>query len=403
MEVATTGAAVGGGAVGRDGSGRAVFVDDALPGEVVLVRLDLVRRRHARGRVQEVFDPSPSRIVPPCPELLAGCGGCDAQHATIDEQIAMKRTVVTDVFERIARIPAPEVAVRPLPPWAYRTTLRVGVFDGRPAFRSRRSHSLHPVATCMVAHPLLDELVREGAFGSAREVILRVGARTGERMAVIDGSLDGVRFPDDVLLEPAGPHRGGPPPAIHEIVDGHRFRVSAGAFFQSGPDGADALVDEVRRMLTGAGAGHPGATVVDLYAGVGLLGAVAVHPDATLIAVESNRRAAADARHNLSVRGGPTQVVAVSVADWTPHRADAVIADPSRSGLERAGAERVLATGAGAVVLVSCDAGALGRDVGLLVAGGYRVEEVTLVDLFPQTHHVEVVTLLTRAESAPAG
>lgn len=398
VEVHTTGAAVGGGAVGRDATGRAVFVDDALPGEVVIVRLDRVRRRYARGRIVEVLDASPSRVAPPCPEVLAGCGGCDLQHATLDEQLRMKAAVVADAFERIGGVPVPELAVKPLPTVGYRSTMRLGVEDGRASFRGRRSHELHPVDSCMVAHPLLDELVREGRFGSAREVTLRVGVRTGERMAVIDGPLEEVRLPDDVVLAAAGPNRGGPPHVLHEIVAGHRFRISAGSFFQSGPEGADALVAEVRRMLVDTGGGGSERTIVDLYAGVGLFGATAVESAATLVAVEGNRRAAADARQNLSSRVGPTQVVARSVEDWTPRRADVVIADPARSGLGRVATEHVIATGAPAVVLVSCDAGSLGRDVGLLTAGGYRTEEATVVDLFPNTHHVEVVTRLTRDE-----
>lgn len=395
VEVRTTGAAVGGGAVGRDPGGRAVFVDDALPGELVVVRLDRVRRRYARGRAVEVLEASPSRVAPPCPEVLAGCGGCDLQHATLDEQHSMKRAVVADVFERIAGVAAPDISLRALPSAGYRSTLRVGVVDGRAAFRSRGSHHLHAVESCMVAHPLLDELVSEGRFGSAREVTLRVGVRTGERMAVIDGPLAGVRLPPDVVQARAGARGGGAPPFIHEIVDGTRFRISAGSFFQSGPEGAEALTAEVRRTLDASGWSATPGTVVDLYAGVGLLGATAVDPAANLVAVEGSRRAAADARHNLSFRSGATETVAVAVEEWTPRPAEVVIADPSRSGLQRIGVERVLATGAATVVLVSCDAGALGRDAGLLVAGGYRVDEVTVVDLFPHTHHVEVVTRFT--------
>jgi tRNA/tmRNA/rRNA uracil-C5-methylase (TrmA/RlmC/RlmD family) len=163
--------------------------------------------------------------------------------------------------------------------------------------------------------------------------------------------------------------------------------VSAGSFFQSGPAAAGAIAEAVA-----AAAGGGIARIADLYAGVGLLGGVmAARHGAELVAVESGRSAAADARHNLRDLGA--RVINAQVARAAPlGPADLVIADPPRTGLGPAAVSGVAAIGAPVVVLVSCDPASLARDAGLLGAAGYRLEGVQVVDAFPGTFHVEAVS-----------
>jgi 23S rRNA (uracil1939-C5)-methyltransferase len=174
------------------------------------------------------------------------------------------------------------------------------------------------------------------------------------------------------------------------MVAGRRWRISAESFFQGRPDGAEALVDAVVAALGDALV--DGATVADLYSGVGLFaGVLGERTGGRVVAVESNRSAVADARINLADLGG-ARIVRSDVRRWRPSAADVVVADPSRHGLGAEVAARIGATGARALALVSCDPGALGRDAGLLAAAGWRLRSVGLVDLFPHTAHVEVVT-----------
>jgi 23S rRNA (uracil1939-C5)-methyltransferase len=179
--------------------------------------------------------------------------------------------------------------------------------------------------------------------------------------------------------------------AFHEEVAGHRFRVSARSFFQSRPDGADALVELVRRAIEHRFDAPP-AQLVDLYAGVGLFAATL--GAARVTAVERAKSSVGDARHNLPAGTG---VLALDVGRWRATPAEVVVADPAREGLGAKVVEQVAATGASMVALVSCDAGALGRDAASLVAAGFELSSVTLVDMFPDTHHVEVVSIFDRA------
>jgi 23S rRNA (uracil1939-C5)-methyltransferase len=392
LELRTTGVAKGGEAVAREASGRVVFVEGALAGEVVEAELVEERRDFARARAVQVRVASPDRVEPPCPVLRAGCGGCDLQHATVDAQVELKLGIVRDALIRLAKVPAlPPIDVVRLSAEGYRTTVHGLVTGGRFALRRRHSHDPIVVESCLVLHPLLDELVREGRFGEETSVTLRCGARTGERLALVGPTAAGVVLPADVRVVGADELKQGKRSWFHEEIDGVRLRVSASSFFQARPDGADALVAAVRRA---AGPVDASTRVVDAYAGVGLFSAT-VAAGASIVAVERNASSIADARVNLA--GECARIVRADVERFHAVPADIVIADPARTGLGRVATTRLAATGASRFVLVSCDPAAFGRDVGLLRAAGYDLARVEMVDLFGHTSHIELVSTFVRA------
>jgi len=391
LELEPHAVAVGGDAVARAADGRVVFVTGALPGELVVARVTEERDRFLRADAIDVRRASPDRVVPSCPHVADGCGGCGFAHVAPAAQVAAKVVMVTDALERIGRLSGPVVVAGPsLDPLGARTTVRAGVVAGRGGLRRARSHDHLAVTSCEVSHPALAEMLVDGRFGTAREVTLRVGARTGERLALIDPTAVDVALPADVLVVGADELRAGRRAWIHEEVAGHTWRISADAFFQTRPDGAEALVDLVGDALADVA---PDAPVADLYAGVGLFAGTVGrgHP---VVAVERSRASVADARVNLA--GGDVRIVRAAVERWRPSPARAVVADPARSGLGRHGVAAVNGTGATHLALVSCDAGSLGRDAALLGAAGWVLERATVVDLFPQTPHVEVVSRFVR-------
>ena len=411
-----TALAVGGEGVAREPSGRVVFVEGALPGERVRVAVTDARRHHARAALVEVVEPAPARVIPPCEFVAAGCGGCGWQHVDPDAQRELKSSMVAEALARLGGLEAPEVALGPvLPTTGYRTTLRgVAGADGRFSLRRHHSHDLVAVPACLVAHPRLAEVAAEGRFPPGSEVTIRVGARTGDRMVIIDDPSDPTSAPlDDPDVPPvrAEAERGGAgadvPDGVRvvtgaeladgrrawlfEVVAGVRLRVSARSFFQAGPDAAEALVGAVGEAL------GPCDTLADLYAGVGLFAAT-VGRGARVVAVEASASAAADARVNLA--GRDAKVVRSDVARRRARAVEAVVADPPRVGLGPRGVRAVAATRAGRIALVSCDAGALGRDTRLLREAGYACTGSTLVDAFPHTPHVEVVSRFARVSEA---
>lgn len=380
MELTTDTMANGGDAVARDPSGKAVFVRGALPGERVRVTLVADHAKYAIAAVDEVVESSPDRVAPPCPEVARGCGACQWQHIAVAAQRRLKVQFAVEAVERAGvACPAPDPSVE-LEPWAFRTTINAAVNGGRAGLYRARSHQLVAVDSCLVAHPRLEELLVGARYPGARNVLLRCGARTGERLAATTPTGLALRLPPDVAAE-----------HLHEVAAGRSWRISARSFFQTRVDGVDALAG-----LVGAAADDMGgaSTAVDLYSGVGLFAGVLAERGWSVTAVEGSQSAVADAQVNL----GPTEatVVRADVTKWRPVRADLVVADPSRTGLGAAGVAVVTATGARRVVLVSCDAASLGRDAALLQGAGYRLGAVTVVDLFPHTFRVEVVTVYDR-------
>jgi 23S rRNA (uracil1939-C5)-methyltransferase len=406
-----TGLAVGGEGLARRPDGRVVLVQGALPGERVLATPLRSRRGQLHAVVDTVVEAAPERVAPPCPFVDAGCGGCGWQHVAPAGQRSLKAARVAGAL-RDAGVDEPEVDEGPaLPAVDYRTTVR-GVADaeGRVALRRSRSHDLVAVPGCLVAHPLVVGVLAEGRFPPGAEVTVRAGARTGERLVVVDRPVDplipddpapvvpgDVAVPGGVRVVEGADLAAGKRAWIHEEVTGRRLRVSARSFFQSGPAGAEALVDAVRGAV-GDAAG-PGRHLLDLYGGVGLFAAtVGAEAGGRVTLVDASAGGAADARVNLrAVEGLDARVVRSDVTRWHPRRAHVVVADPPRAGLGRAAVTVVGRTGAARIVLVSCDAAALSRDARLLTRAGYRFVGATLVDQFVGTPHVEVVSRFDRA------
>ncbi len=375
----------GGDALARDGDGRVVFVSGALPGELVRADVTAEWRDYARATTVAVIDPSSVRTTPPCPFLTAGCGGCAWQHIEPEAQRELKRGIVVEALARTGGLRDTEVSLGPaLSPWGFRTTVRMAVDRGRLGFRAAQCHDVVPVDRCLVAHPLLSDVIAETSAPDADEVTLRCGVASGERLVVVDPETAEatVSVPDGVAL--------GRDADVTEEVGGERLRISARSFFQTRVDGAEALVQAVRDA---AGHLNPSSVIVDAYAGVGLFAATLGH-DADVICIEQSASSCHDARHNLAERRAT--IVQGRVERWRPQPAELVVADPSRRGLGRKAVDVLTATGAARLVLVSCDAVAFARDARLLTGAGYWLRRSTLIDLFPQTAHVEIVSVFDR-------
>lgn len=409
--------------------GKAVFVPGTIPGERVVVRVVDDRKRWARARLVEVLEPSPDRLVPPCPYLdptrtaeadparpHAGkrrptpvapiCGGCDLQHIAPDRQRTLKTRVVIEQLQRLGGIAMPPVAATRAvgPATGYRNRARFHAdATGRLGFHAPGSHDVVAVDRCLVLAPAAQQ-VRDavGDATGASEVGVHGHATTGAAAAVLRPGPGALDLPagdfDLVLTQPDGAAmamRGDG--VLSEEVAGFRYRFDATGFFQVSADGAHALVEEVLAAAGDVG----GALVWDLYAGVGLFSLPLAARGATVVAVEGDASAAGWAGRNAEASGVDLTVAAAAVEDFVTARPDdglpdVVVLDPPRSG---AGAKvtRALADlEPHTIVTVACDVAALARDARTLAEDGYQLRSAQPLDLFPHTHHVEVVARFAR-------
>ena len=377
----------GGEGLGRLPDGRVVFVAGALPGEVVDVHIVQRKRDFARAKVRALVEPSPERHGPPCPAVALGCGGCDWQQARFAAHLDWKVGLVREALRRTAKMPDVEVhRGASVPEWGYRTSMRFAIGDGgRLGLRMPRSREVVVLDDCPIAHPQLASLMRELEVPGAEEVSIRVGVASGE---------SSVWWTPEYAWAKGLPRSAarGPRARVHETVAGVSLQVSALSFFQSGPAAAELLVHTVREV---AGEALTTARVViDAYGGVGLFAAAAVPADTHVMLVEGSASAVRDAVVNLADRSA--EVMCSPLEQWQPIAADVVIADPARTGLGGEAVTRLAACGAGTLILVSCDPVAMARDSASLVRAGYRLDHAVALDLFPQTHHVEVVSRFVR-------
>ncbi|MEM9563802.1 MAG: hypothetical protein AAGA93_14365 [Actinomycetota bacterium] len=384
--------ATGGAAIGNGPDGRVVFVPGAVPGERVLVRAEVEHRNRIEAALLHVVEASPDRVEPACPHVADACGGCDWQHVAPARQSTLRRDIVADCLRRLGGLDPEASGIDivdgpELPADGYRTTVRAAVVDGRAAYRRRASHDPVTVEQCEIAHPLVAELLVDGRFGSATEVVVRAGANTGERLVVVDPTADGVVVPDGVKVVGIDELDAGARPHYHEELAGLRLQISARSFFQCRPDGARALAE-----LAGDAVADAEGTLLDGYCGVGLFGALA-GIGRLVVGVESDPSAVADATWNLRPHG---RVINERFERWAAEPVGAAIVDPARAGLRAGGCDTLAATGAQLVALVSCDPASLARDAKLLDKRGYTLDRVTVLDLFGHTSHIEAVSRFVR-------
>ena len=398
--------------------GKAVFVPGTLPDERVVLRIVDDRARWARGELVQVLTASPDRVAPPCP-YVPECGGCDLQHASPDAQRRLKRRVVREQLQRLGAIDDPPVEACHAvgPDTGYRTHARLhAAADGRLGFHRAGSHEAVPIERCLVLSAAA-QAVRDGVGDAtgASEVVVRAHDATRTAAAVLTPGPGPLKLPEgefDLLLtQPDGslvPMRGDG--VLAEQVAGLAYRFDAGSFFQVSAEGAAALIDEV---LAACGR-VAGALVWDLYAGVGLLSLPLVAAGAEVVAVEADERAAAHARGNAALAGLDLEVVAADAgafvrgalggdahsdppAGWAPgDPPDLVVLDPPRTGAGTDVVAGLAALTPARIVYVACDVAALARDSRALVDHGYRMSTAVPLDLFPMTHHVEVVATFVR-------
>lgn len=405
------------------GPGKTVFVPFSIDGERVEAEIVEQKPGFARARLARVLEPSPDRVEPGCPYFLR-CGGCHYQQANYARQLKIKSEILLETLRRTAKIELPcKLEIHPSAEWNYRNRTRLKV-QAAPEFAlgyyKFRSHELLPVEQCPISSPLINRAIAEiWAAGRAanvpsevREIELfanhsdegllvevyceprarvsaqKIAQELGRMMSNVAGVSVFEQLRANQVLEPKRLASFGETALTYETKLG-RYRVSAGAFFQVNR----FLIDQLAEIVTG---GVAGKAALDLYAGVGLFATILGRSFAQVTAVESSQTSHADLRQN-----APPEVKAVLATSeqylgQAGVRPDLVVADPPRGGLGEGVVRGLAALDVPGITYVSCDPSTLARDLGLLGGLGYQISGAHLIDLFPQTYHIESVFHLAR-------
>lgn len=376
--------------------GRVVLTPLVLPGELVRIGAVSEKPQLIRARVLEVVEPSPERVQPRCP-YFGRCGGCHYQHAAEGYQAVQKIEIVRETLRRAAKVEPPgQIELIAGPGWEYRNRVQLHFDRGWIGFHEAGSHEVVGVEQCAVASPALN-----GAIRSLRAMMrdrrwpkfLRaLELFTNENEYQVNVLDSGTQHLSRGFFEWCAEQLPG---AMSSSLDypaaGTVFRVSHKSFFQVNRFLLDQLVE--------SGIVTDGGTALDLYAGVGLFSIPLARRFASLTAVESVASAVTDLEFNAR-RAGVNITAVQSTAEAYLARAgeapDFVLADPPRAGLGKQVVTELLRLQPQRIHIVSCDPSTLARDLASLLVGGYRISTMTLIDLFPQTSHIETITGLVR-------
>jgi 23S rRNA (uracil1939-C5)-methyltransferase len=359
--------------------GKVVLTPFVLPGEMVRAETERVKNDLWRGRLIEVLQPSALRVSPGCP-YFQRCGGCQYQHMDYPFQLEQKSAILREVLQRVGKIEFKgEIGVISGEPWQYRNRVQLHIEGGKVGYFAQGSRDLCAINHCPIASPKLNETISKIDAPQANTALELFTNETDIQVNVLD------RIPRQALsaLATLG---------VTTPIEYNGFQVSRNSFFQVNR----FLID---RLVECAIGGAKGEWAVDLYAGVGLFSAKLAERFSKVTAVESSSSSLRDLAHNFAQAAVNANVEDyLAGLDQTP---GFILADPPRAGLGKVAVKQLARIRAPRLTIVSCDPATLARDLQGLMAENYRIEKITLVDLFPQTFHLETVVELSASAAQP--
>ena len=397
----------GGEAMGRLEDGRAIFVPFGLPGEKVRVRLTQEKKNFARGEIVEIIEASLDRIEAKC-KHFGECGGCHYQNIPYEKQLIAKREILIDQLKRIGRIENPPVQdmIGCPDPWNYRNHIQFSLDrDGKLGYVGAGlglAPSVMPIGECHLPEPSINDFWGHLQFEpetNVERVSLRAGVDDDLMLMLeskdhetpeleIEAGISITHIYEENTVVIAG--------SDHIVMNvlGRDFKVSAASFFQVNTVMAGKMVEHLLAQLPIT----QSTTLLDLYCGVGLFSAFFAPKCGRVIGVESSESSSEDFTVNLDEFDN-VELYEGNVEDAILHldaKPDIVLVDPPRAGLDKSVVDGILKLNPGLIAYVSCDPSTLARDASRLIAGGYDLKEVMPFDLFPQTYHIESISLFER-------
>ncbi len=408
----------GGEAMGRLPDGRAVFVPFGLPNEIVKIKLTQEKQNFARGEIIEIIKSSPERIQPKCIHFTQ-CGGCHYQHLTYENQLKAKTEILKDQLQRIGKIENPPVqAMMPSPnQWNYRNHIQFHLTDegklgyifspllsGEGLGEAPRME-VRSIEECHLPESSIDSFWKELQFESNTNVD-RVSLRNGDEndlMLILES--ESPETPElEVEAEVSVIHVYENHPVVIAVQEhtfikilDKDFKVSAQSFFQVNTQMAEKMVEYLQTQLPIT---QLPITLLDIYCGVGLFSKFFANKYHKVIGIESSPSACEDFVFNLDefdnvdLYEGLAEEILPKLEGQITNLTH-VIVDPPRAGIEKHALDAIVNIKPQIIAYVSCDPSTLARDAARLIKAGYQLKSVTPFDLFPQTYHIESISIFT--------
>ncbi|NLZ51950.1 MAG: 23S rRNA (uracil(1939)-C(5))-methyltransferase RlmD, partial [Thermoanaerobacteraceae bacterium] len=420
-----------------------VFVENAIIGEKCLIKIVKSKKDYAIAKIIKILEPSAYRVEPLCTSTKQ-CGGCNLSHMSYKGQLMFKTEKVKDSLRRIGHIATSVYNTLGMKtPWQYRNKTQhpVGMHGNYIVigFYEKGTHNIVETKDCLLQHPIVNEVLSTvktwmvqydipaydeiAHRGLVRHVVTRVGYRTGEVMVIVVANGRELPFASSLIDKLAN---NIPPlksvvlnvntkktnvilgseniplygrPYIYDYIGDIKYRISPLSFFQVNPIQVKTLYDKALEyaQLTGS------ETVIDLYCGIGTITLFLAKRAKKVYGIEVVPEAISDAIYNAKMNGidnvefiqGAAETIMPELAA-KGIKPDVIVVDPPRRGCDEKTLAAMVKVLPDRIVYVSCNPATLARDLRYLEDRGYKTEKVQPVDMFPQTAHVECVTLMSR-------
>jgi 23S rRNA (uracil1939-C5)-methyltransferase len=398
--------------------GKVVFIPYSAIGDEGWVEIVEEKKNYSTGKLVEILAPSSWRVEPPCP-YFETCGGCQWQHIDYAQQAELKKEILKDILMRLGGLKEiPPITAFPSPdPYDYRTRVQLKVKGEKLGYYQERSHQLIDIERCPIAHPLVNEIIpllRKERFllSSTEEIDINVSPEEGKGVLMFSFLKTSQELETSArqflkshpILKGITTLRGrqtaslGKPHLSFTIPLNLTLRASPGSFSQVNLKQNEKLIQKVLEFSRG----QKNERALDLYSGVGNFALPLATATEEVWGIEENAIAVKDARFNAQFNGIENgEFIRGKVEDvlkkWKKEKPDLIILDPPRTGCKGI-VDQVAGLKPKRTVYVSCEPTILARDLRLFSDRGYFLRELALIDMFPQTYHMEVVGLLTQPQ-----
>ena len=398
--------------------GKVAFVPYAVTGDRAWVEVIEEKKKYSMGRLIQIVEPSPWRVNPPCP-YFGSCGGCQMQHIDYSVQGELKKEILGDLLKRLGKLKEiPSISLVPSPrSYDYRIRIQLKVRPKAMGYYREGSHQIVDIDRCPISHPLVNRIIRKlrGEFANSqlvKEIEINVSPEEGRGIILfhphsLDRRIESLTkklLQSDPILRGIATAGGresnlfGDPVLNFTIPLSQErnltLRISPGSFSQVNLEQNQALIQIVLQLSEV----DQEDRVLDLYAGAGNLTLPLALRAKEVLGIEENRMAFKDARLNAERNGiknchfiqGRVEDVLLGWKRETPH---VIVLDPPRTGCKTI-LDRVVGLKPRKIIYVSCEPTTFSRDLHLFSERGYSLQRLSLIDMFPQTYHMEVVGLL---------
>jgi len=405
--------------------GKVLFIPHSVTGDKAWIKIIEKKKNYSIGKLSELIEPSPWRVNPPC-SFFGQCGGCQWQHINDSIQINLKEEILKEILTRLGGLKeTPPITVGPSPqPYGYRARIQLKVKGEAMGYYQERSHRIVDIDHCPIAHPLVNQIISSlrkasPSFFQMEEIEINVSPEEGKGVLILhplslhQGTKDFgkeflqihpvlkgiavvrkkglILFGNPYLNFTISLNRWGEKSAL-------RLRTSPESFFQVNLEQNQTLIRTVLEFSDV----NEDEKVLDLYAGVGNFSLPLATASKEVWGIEENRSAVEDARFNAERNGikncnfmqGRVEDI---LKHWGRERPDLIILDPPRTGCKTV-LDQVVRLKPKKIVYTSCDPTTFARDLRLFSERGFHLQRLILVDMFPQTYHMEVVGLLTQSQ-----